>query len=431
MTASLRSCILRRTMLCKSDRSVYKTRVNAKIWLSTFQALLDIDVQDDKVEAEESVGHLGSDGEGSHADGSSKNSQELDTQGGTNASSGHREPESTDPFTSKHEVLATPAVRGLLKSLNIDIRKLRGTGRDGMITKEDVQAYEKTHLDAGDQSETVNMSVDSIEPADNLGGREKLDPALDAIATKAGPRKPGTETNGETLVPLSAIQSRMLVNMTKSLQIPHFLYADEVNVTAIKAIRQKANKSNAYRYPLTYLPFIIKAASMALNKFPVLNARLATSNRGNDYSLAIRKQHNIGIAVDTPRGLLVPNIPDVAALTLWDIAAHTEKFKENAKTGNFKSDQLTGTTFTVSNIGSIGGTYVTPMIVENQSAILGVGKSRDVPAFDEKGDVVRKIVINLSWCADHRIIDGATVAKAANLVKQYLEDPYAMLMQLR
>jgi 2-oxoisovalerate dehydrogenase E2 component (dihydrolipoyl transacylase) len=145
----------------------------------------------------------------------------------------------------------------------------------------------------------------------------------------------------------------------------------------------------------------------------------------------MRSQHNIGVAIDTPSGLMVPVIKDVSNLDIASIAAELNRLQALAVAGKLSSKDLSGGTITVSNIGNIGGTYVSPVIVEKEVAILGMGKMRTIPAFDADGKVVKKQICNFSWSADHRVIDGATMARAAEVVRSFVEDPDSMVMHLR
>jgi 2-oxoisovalerate dehydrogenase E2 component (dihydrolipoyl transacylase) len=146
----------------------------------------------------------------------------------------------------------------------------------------------------------------------------------------------------------------------------------------------------------------------------------------------MRSQHNIGIAMDTPQGLLVPVIKNVPSLTIPTIASELTRLQALASEGKLNSTDLTGGTITISNIGSIGGTYVSPVIVEKEIAILGIGKVRSLPAFAADGEtVVKRQVAHFSWCADHRVVDGATMARAAEMVRGFVEEPDRMLVNMR
>lgn len=304
---------------------------------------------------------------------------------------------------SRHASLATPPVRELLKELNVAIADVTGTGKDGRILKEDVQIFAKAR-DTG-----VGLAA-LRGPSRRLSGEERA--------------------QVETRQPLTQIQAQMFKTMTRSLSIPHFSYADEISINSLSKIRERVNLQIPSSHRLSYLPFIIKAVSLALEEFPLLNSRIAGSE-DDPQQLIMREKHNVGVAMDTPQGLLVPNIKNVSSLSIMDIAAELSRLKNVAKDGNLSVRDLTGGTITVSNIGAIGGTYVAPVIVSNEVAILGIGKARAVPAFDAQDRLVKKEIINFSWSADHRVVDGATMAKMAVRVRGFIEEPEGMMIRLR
>jgi len=224
--------------------------------------------------------------------------------------------------------------------------------------------------------------------------------------------------------------------MTNSLAIPHFLYADEVDFSNLSELRARLNKGLA-KSPvneisrISYMPFVIKAVSLSIQRYPILNARVDVDPESGRPVLVMRSQHNIGVAIDTPSGLMVPVVKNVANLDIVSIAAELNRLQALAAEGKLSSKDLSGGTITVSNIGNIGGTYVSPVIVDKEIAILGMGKMRTVPAFGENGEVVKKQICNFSWSADHRVIDGATMARAAEVVRGFVEYPDSMVMHLR
>jgi 2-oxoisovalerate dehydrogenase E2 component (dihydrolipoyl transacylase) len=313
-------------------------------------------------------------------------------------------PEIVTPPKGKHATLATPAVRHLTKELDVRIEDVNGTGRDGRVLKDDVYQFAK-------QRDTSPAQV-----------------SLSPMATGS----PQTETPTK----LSNTQYQMFKAMTNSLVIPHFLYADEIDFSNLSELRARLNKGLA-KSPVndirkvSFLPFVIKAVSMAIQRYPILNARVDMDPESGKPVLVMRSQHNIGIAIDTPSGLMVPVIKDVSNLDIASIAAELNRLQSLATTGKLSSKDLSGGTITVSNIGNIGGTYVLPVIVEKEVAILGMGRMRTIPAFDEHGAVVKKQICNFSWSADHRVIDGATMARAAEMVRSFVEDPDSMVMHLR
>jgi len=311
---------------------------------------------------------------------------------------------------SKHVGLATPAVRGLLKQHNLEIDDIEGTGKEGRVTKEDVHR----HIEEQKQSQQSTS-----QPSQTPQHRAPTSPALNA-------------KQEETPQNMTPIQSAMFKSMTKSLSIPHFLYSDTINVTLLGTMRSRLNKM---RDPQTtpkysYMPFVIKAVSLALNRYPLLNARLDTSDSAKP-KLLMRSNHNIGVAMDTPAGLLVPVIKTVNARSITSIAQELSRLAELGAAGKLSNDNLTGGTITVSNIGNIGGGVVGPVIVEGQLAIMGMGKIKPTPVFAADGMTVERAdMLGASWSADHRIVDGATMARMASLVQSYLEHPETMIVDM-
>ncbi|TFA98506.1 Lipoamide acyltransferase [Trichoderma ghanense] len=321
----------------------------------------------------------------------------------------------------KAAALATPAVRHLSKELKVDITDIDGTGKDGRVTKEDIYRFVQRR-DASASASAASQSAAALP-------QQPPPPP-----TPSG--QPSVQT--ETRVQLTNTQHQMFKTMTRSLSIPHFLYSDEVDFTDLVHLRARLNKVLAQTpaaagqvAKLSYLPFIIKAVSMALYQFPILNSRVEIDPATNKPSLIMRSLHNIGVAMDTPQGLLVPVIKDVGSLNILSIAAELSRLQSLAVQGKLTPADFSGGTITVSNIGNIGGTYLSPVIVEREVAILGIGRMRTVPAFDDKDNVVKKHVCNFSWSADHRVVDGATMARAAEVVRRVAEEPDVMVMHLR
>lgn len=314
--------------------------------------------------------------------------------------------EDADDIPSKFQSLATPAVRRLTRELNINILDVPGSGKDGRVLKEDVLLFVQER-----------DSVPSPRPASS-----------------------GTASQEEQTVPLTPVQVQMLKIMTASLAIPHFLYSDEIRLDALNRVRASINstRSTSNGIPkLTYLPFIIKAISLSLSSYPILNSCISipsSKSTNQKPSLIHRTAHNIGVAMDTPSGLLVPNIKRVQSLSILDIAAELARLQTAGKAGRLTPADLTGGTITVSNIGNIGGTVCAPVIVPTEVAILGIGRARAVPIFGEEGEnerVMKASIANFNWSADHRVVDGATMARMANLMKRTLEQPEEMMVRLR
>ena len=289
--------------------------------------------------------------------------------------------------------LATPAVRALMKELDISIDEVHGSGQEGRILQEDVQRH--------------------------------------AARSRSGqPHSIDVQQNKE--IALTPVQAAMFKTMTQSLSIPHFLFSDDVGLAALDALRQRLHAFNPSAPRLTYLPFILKAVSLALNSYPLLNAHLRVPDDSGPPTLTYRPRHNIGIATDTAHGLLVPNLKDVAAHTIPDLATALADLVGRARAGTLTPADMSGGTITVSNVGALGGGItMAPMLLPGELAILGIGRAREVPAFDSDGKVVRRKVASFCWSADHRVVDGATMARMAGRVKDLLEDPRRMVVEMR
>ncbi|GAB7361089.1 hypothetical protein MBLNU230_g1127t1 [Neophaeotheca triangularis] len=369
----------------------------------TGKPLVDIDIQGEV--GEEEAAKLGGGEEGQAATqskeqdapevmGESKAQAEEPVDGPLGRSTQEESQQHRPRNQSKHASLATPAVRHLTKELNVDITEVEGTGKDGRVLKEDVHR----HVSQGTQQQ----------------------PAAQTAAPSQQDRK----------MPLTPVQNQMYKLMTKSLNIPHFLYSSTADMTAVTTMRKRLNASPAAEQKLTHLPFIIKAVSMSLQRHPLLNSSLDTKDPKKP-ELTYRSSHNIGVAVDTPSGLLVPVLRDVQNLSITEIATKLRQLSEAARTNKLTPSDFNGATFTVSNIGSVGGGVVAPIISEPQVGILGVGRSKVVPAFNERDELVKKEELVLSWSADHRVVDGAECARCAERVKSLIEDPAAMMIDMR
>jgi 2-oxoisovalerate dehydrogenase E2 component (dihydrolipoyl transacylase) len=302
----------------------------------------------------------------------------------------------------KHASLATPAVRHLVKEHKLNIEDIDGSGKDGRVTKDDVQK----HAASAKQTTSTSASPSQSAPA-------PVQQVEDHVRQ------------------LTPNQAGMFKLMTRSLSIPHFLYTDSVDFTAMNTLRKKFNTHKDKSQRLTPLPFIVKAVSLSLQKYPLLNAHLDTSTNADKPQLLVKGQHHIGIAMDSPSGLLVPVVKNVQSHSIESLATEIIRLSQLARDGKLSSADMTGATFTLSNIGSIGGGAVAPVISTPQVAIVGIGKAKAVPAFGENGELIRKEECVFSWSADHRVIDGAMAARCAESVRGYLENIESMLVRLR
>ncbi|KAF1996237.1 hypothetical protein P154DRAFT_525671 [Amniculicola lignicola CBS 123094] len=314
------------------------------------------------------------------------------------------EQQKSQRHVGKHASLATPAVRHLVKEHNLKIEDIEGTGKEGRVTKDDVQR----HANASKQPQ----------------------PSPTTTPTQASPPLP-TPQLSDQIRPLTPIQSSMYKQMTRSLSIPHFLYTDTLSFNSLTTLRQTHNLGKPKSERLSPLPFLLKALSLSLHQYPLLNAHLDTTTNPSKPHLVLKAEHNFGIAVDSPSGLLVPVIRNVQSHSILSLAAEIQRLGALAREGKLSSADFTGATFTLSNIGSIGGGAVAPVIVTPQVGIVGIGRARVVPAFGEHGELVKREECVLSWSADHRVIDGAYVARCAEGVRGLVEGVEGMLVQLR
>ncbi|KAF2484282.1 2-oxoacid dehydrogenases acyltransferase-domain-containing protein [Neohortaea acidophila] len=298
--------------------------------------------------------------------------------------------------------LATPAVRRITREHNVKIEDIQGSGKDGRVLKEDVQR----HVSGQSQQQSQPQQPSTSAPA-----------------------PPPAATREDKKVSLTPVQSQMFKAMTKSLNIPHFLYTTTGDMTAISAMRGKLNAKGPEQ-KVTHLAFVLKALSLALRHHPLLNAQLIVKD-GQKPELTHKGSHNFGIAIDSPSGLLVPVLKNVQDLSITEIAANLRSLGEKARSNKLAPGDFSGATFTVSNIGSVGGGVVAPVISEPQVAIMAIGRSKFVPAFDENDELIKKEELTFNWSADHRVVDGAECARCAERVRGYLEDPAGLIVAMR
>lgn len=308
------------------------------------------------------------------------------------------------PVRGRASAIAAPAVRKIAKENDIDITIINGSGKEGRVLKEDILKYI-------DELKTQKSSATKVAP----------------LAPAAAIPRP-VAVAADRVVPIKGLRKAMVKSMEESLKIPHFGYCDEIEVSQLYALRKELkNVCKERDNKLSYMPFFLKAASLALLKYPILNAHLDIENM----ALIERASHNIGIAMDTKDGLLVPNIKDIQSKSVFELSEDLIKLHELGKKGKLAMDDLVGGTFTLSNIGSIGGTYAHPVLTSPQVSIGALGKMQTLPRFDKDGELYKAMIINVSWSADHRIIDGATMSRFSNLWKSYLESPSMMLLDLK
>ncbi|KAJ2356185.1 hypothetical protein IWW50_000233, partial [Coemansia erecta] len=338
-------------------------------------------------------------------------------------------------------VYATPAVRRVAREHKVDLHYVAGSGKGGRILKEDVYRFVEQQK-SGAQPETPQQEAKTQETR-----AQEQQPFVQANTSSTAPgislsSASAVITGEDRLVTLSPIQRAMFKTMTESLGIPHFRFKDEIELDALMQARQRINEylvelNDGEVGKMTYMPFFVKAASLALTKYPILNARVV-AEPNTPPRLQFRAAHNIGVAVDTPAGLIVPNIKNVQTKSLMDIAHELKSLAQRGRAGAIASADLRGGTFTLSNVGMIGGTYLSPVLVDSEVCIGAIGKVQRLPRFETvevDGRPVERVVprhiLVTSWSADHRVVDGATMARFAVLYKKLLEHPEIMLANMK
>jgi 2-oxoisovalerate dehydrogenase E2 component (dihydrolipoyl transacylase) len=307
------------------------------------------------------------------------------------------------------KAIASPAVRRLAREQDIDINLVPGSGKNGRVYKEDIARFVN--------GETSQQAVVETKPA-STNNTVPVVQAAQAV------------TSGGTRVePIRGMKAAMAKQMVASVStIPHFTFSDEIDLTDLIALRKELKEQYAKEgIKLTMMPFFIKALSLAIKEFPIVNSQV------NDDCTEITyfDDHNIGMAVDSKLGLLVPNIKDCQSKSIVDVAQDVSRLTDAAREGRVSPDDLKGGTISISNIGAIGGTTATPIINKPEVAIVALGKLQHLPRFDAQGNVVSRAIMQVSWSGDHRVIDGGTIARFNNLWKAYLENPAKMMMAMR
>lgn len=295
------------------------------------------------------------------------------------------------------KVLAMPSVRKLARELGVDIAQVKGTGPRGRVTAEDVRRH------AGE------------EPARAKEDRRVV-PAAEPIAEE------------EERIPLRGLRRTIAKRMVESkYTAPHVTIMDEVDAAELVSIRERGKKYAEERgIKLTYLPFIIKAVIAALREFPTLNASIDDEAE----EIVIKRHIHMGIATATEDGLIVPVVKHADRKTIFELAEEIANLAERARSRKLDVKELKGSTFTITNIGPFGGQFFTPIINYPEVAILGVGTIAERPVARD-GQVVIRPILSVSLSIDHRLIDGDVAARFLGRVKQLLENPNLLMMEMR
>ncbi|MCL1630979.1 2-oxo acid dehydrogenase subunit E2 [Sporolactobacillus sp. CPB3-1] len=304
-------------------------------------------------------------------------------------------------------VIAMPSVRKYAREKGIDLKKVIGSGRNGRITKQDVDDYLST-------------------PVKNSEELNRQDTGASNHSEKAYEQFSAMQPSQETREKFIGIRRAIAKATAHSVQTaPHVTIMDDVDVTKLVSHRKHfKEEAQGLGIKLTYLPYFVKALVAALKEFPVLNASLDEENQ----EIIYKHYYHIGIATNTDAGLVVPVVKHAEAKSMYSIAREIEQLAEKARTGKLAAEEMKGGTCTISNIGSEGGQWFTPVINQPESAILGVGRISE-KAIVRDGKIVAAPTLALSMSFDHRLIDGATAQRAMNKIKRLLSDPQRLILE--
>jgi pyruvate dehydrogenase E2 component (dihydrolipoamide acetyltransferase) len=303
----------------------------------------------------------------------------------------------------KERILAAPATRKLARELDINLSSVDGSGPAGRITRDDVETAVK--------------------------GQKRKEDKKEAETGKPESSKLSLEVSGdEERVRLSGIRKTIAERLSYSWRnIPQACGMDYADVTKLVDVRQREKEVFEKRdIKLTFLPFILKACAIALRKYPQFNANFDEEKM----EIIFKRKLNIGIAVDTDEGLMVPVIKDIERKSVGEIAKEIEELAESARNRKISPKQMEGGTFSLTNIGSIGGMYSFPIVNPPEIAIIGVHRIKDLPLVLD-GKIVPRKVLGLSLSFDHRVVDGAAATRFMNTIIKHLEDPNLLLVDMR
>lgn len=305
--------------------------------------------------------------------------------------------EVVDATSDRSRVLATPATRRLARQLGVEIGRVAPTGKHNRVTTEDVK---RAQDDTAPSSSHVAKAYAPISIA-NGGDEERI--------------------------PLRGIRKKIAESMSRSVNTAaHFTYVEEIDMTELVAVRERAKPRAAERgVKLNYLPFIVKAVVSGLKKWPMLNASLDEATQ----EIVRKRYYHIGVAAQGPHGLAVSVVRDADKRSIFDLSTEIDRLGAAVKAGTATREELTGSTFTISSLGKLGGVLATPIINFPEVAIVGVHKIDEKPAV-RGGQIVIRHLMNLSISVDHRLADGWDGAMFLQDVKSLLEDPTTMFMEM-
>ncbi|CAM3962231.1 dihydrolipoamide acetyltransferase family protein [Alkalicoccus chagannorensis] len=305
-------------------------------------------------------------------------------------------------------VIAMPSVRKYAREKDVNIKQVKGSGKNGRVLREDVDAFA-----SGEQTSEAPAAAAESGAAEKQEGKPvaAYEPADEAMETR------------EKLSGMRKAISKAMVNSKHTA--PHVTLMDEIDVSALVAHRKQFKPvAEEKGIKLTYLPYVVKALTSAVREYPMLNTSLDDATE----EIVHKHYYNIGIAADTEKGLLVPVVKNTERKSIFSISDEINELAGKARDGKLASEEMKGASITITNIGSAGGQWFTPVINHPEVAILGLGRIAE-KAVVKDGEVVVAPVLALSLSFDHRIIDGATAQHAMNHIKRLLNDPQLLVME--
>lgn len=316
----------------------------------------------------------------------------------------NKQGENFAPPVQVNRAIASPAVRRLARQLSVTLTDISASGKKGRVLKLDV-------LNAASNTSTNESKATTVQ--------QKVISAPTAPANSQQDR----------VEPIKGIRAAMAKQMMASVStIPHFSVSDELCMDNLIQLRESLKPAfEKQDLKLSFLPFFIKALSLAMHSYPILNSRL--NEQASE--LTYLSSHNIGVAIDGQLGLMVPSIKNVQNLSLFEVTQELNRLIKAARDGKLSNADLSGCSISISNVGVLGGITATPVINKPDVAIVALGKTQKLPRFNEHDEVVAKHIMMLNWSADHRVIDGATMVKFNTLWSDYLAHPDKMLVHLR
>ncbi len=305
-------------------------------------------------------------------------------------------------------VLATPVTRRIAREHGVDLATVAGTGPQGRVTKADVMGF----VQGGAQNVAVQQAKAPVAP-----------PAAPAIQSGEGDER----------IPVRGLRRKIAENLVRSKQTaPHYHFVEELDVSELVAFRERMNAKLAPKNgekggeKLSFLPFLVKAVIAALKKNKRVNAVM--DEQANE--LVLRGEYNIGIAVATDNGLVVPVLRHADRLSMREIAREIVRLSDAARAGKLAQADIGGGTFTITSLGQTGGLFATPIINHPEVAIMGVHRMRKRPVVNDEGEIVVRDMMYLSWAFDHRNVDGAEGAKFAYDVIELVTDPEKLIAEM-